>query len=146
MPPQLVVLRECLIFAPGDFPYVDFVLVEEARIGDPVQPYGMPEIHCLAQYRLLSIEKLQCSVNVQHNCARNRCELSGRRMVHQEREETTQSIPTVNHNNTKDMILNTGQMRDAKWIQWFALRPPVHDLNTIVRDSVRRHFAGLPPP
>ncbi|KZT39377.1 hypothetical protein SISSUDRAFT_1061200 [Sistotremastrum suecicum HHB10207 ss-3] len=145
MPTQLAMVRELLIFSQDDLAGVDFVLIEEARVGETVKPYGMPEIKRLHQYRLVSISALQCAVNTQHNCAKNRCELTGQRKVRQEREETDQTIPVTQHKNVGDIVLNTGQMRDARWVQKFAVTIVPSDLTALVRASVQREFAGLPP-
>ncbi|KAJ6550708.1 hypothetical protein B0H10DRAFT_1642182, partial [Mycena sp. CBHHK59/15] len=60
-------------------------------------------------------QDIQCTVNVQHNCADNPCRVERSRMVFQEREETSERVLAVHHsyNSTTDWVMNTGQMRDA---------------------------------
>ncbi|THV04278.1 hypothetical protein K435DRAFT_615688, partial [Dendrothele bispora CBS 962.96] len=63
-------------------------------------------------------EHLLCSVNVQHNCSKNGCSIQDIMPIFQERQKTNQKKGAVVHlGNLNDVVLNTAQMRDAKYIQ-----------------------------
>ncbi|KZS87842.1 hypothetical protein SISNIDRAFT_418949, partial [Sistotremastrum niveocremeum HHB9708] len=143
MPAALGKTVELLMFNPTDYSGVDHVLIQQARTGDNILPYGMPEIILLDQYFLCPIAAIECTVNVQHNCARRKCELSGTRVVRKEREDTNRTTPTVKHNCESDLVLNTGQMRDARWIETFTSPLLIPNLPQTVLQAVEREFAGL---
>ncbi|KAJ3916142.1 hypothetical protein F5877DRAFT_47159, partial [Lentinula edodes] len=63
-------------------------------------------------------QSIQCSLNVQHDCTRNRCKIDGKIRVRQEQQKTTEVKDTVIHTGVlEDWVLNTAQMRDAKYLQ-----------------------------
>ena len=85
---------------------------------------------------------LLCNINVQHNCAKQKCDLSATRKAYLEREELPNAAPKVHHKNEDDLILNTARMRDAKIIQRFVAKLPDLDLDSIVRESCRLDIAS----
>lgn len=70
-------------------------------------------------------------VNMQHNCVGNKCDNSGTKAVFEEREDTGRTVATVKHKNQHDVMLNTAQMRNAKYVQVMRIHPGS------VRDEVR---------
>ncbi|KAE9383081.1 hypothetical protein BT96DRAFT_844587, partial [Gymnopus androsaceus JB14] len=61
---------------------------------------------------------LLCTVNTQHDCTRNPCAIETDAPVRQECEQTVLLKGCVDHRgNICDLVLNTAQMRDAKYIQ-----------------------------
>ncbi|KAE9388383.1 hypothetical protein BT96DRAFT_749847, partial [Gymnopus androsaceus JB14] len=62
-------------------------------------------------------QDILCAVNVQHNCANNSCNLSGTRIVQEERKKTNKTLPCTKHFNLDDRLLNTNQMRSAIYLQ-----------------------------
>ncbi|KAJ7658765.1 hypothetical protein DFH06DRAFT_936718, partial [Mycena polygramma] len=57
---------------------------------------------------------IQCTVNIQHNCADNKCTLTHSQVVYQERGKTAERSLALQHFDPDDRIVNTGQMRDAE--------------------------------
>ncbi|KAJ6582761.1 hypothetical protein B0H10DRAFT_1676975, partial [Mycena sp. CBHHK59/15] len=58
-------------------------------------------------------QNIQCTVNIQHNCADNKCAVGRSEVVYQEREKTSERSLAVQHISPGDRVINTGQMRDA---------------------------------
>ncbi|KAH7917686.1 hypothetical protein BV22DRAFT_1025949, partial [Leucogyrophana mollusca] len=85
---------------------------------------------------------LFCGVNVQHNCAANRCNLSASRPAFQERERQVEAAVAVRHFHTDDLVLNTAKMRDAKFIQTFSAAVPTMDLDIIIPEACRLELAS----
>lgn len=65
-------------------------------------------------------------MNVQHNCARNKCQLSASNFVRQERQLTTQTRQAILHLNPADLVLNTARMRDSVFISVFRKKPTLN--------------------
>ncbi|KAF8480670.1 hypothetical protein JB92DRAFT_3133082 [Gautieria morchelliformis] len=106
------------------------ILIESWAVGPPMPPYYMPTLSpCLhPRHRLVTVQALVCTVNIQHNCARNECQSSGTRVVIQERERTAHTVPQVEHHgDLRDYVFNVCQMRDAIHIAHF--RGPWPSLN-----------------
>ncbi|KZS88916.1 hypothetical protein SISNIDRAFT_417595, partial [Sistotremastrum niveocremeum HHB9708] len=141
-PAQLGRIRELLVTEASLFgPRVKFAVLQHVQVLDLVEPYAMPGLCFLEQHEVVNLATLKCTVNVQHNCAANQCDLTGTRRVLQERQLTTHTLPAIKHkNNLEDMILNTAKMRDAKFIEPFAPLPPVSNLEAAVDAAVRREF------
>lgn len=74
---------------------------------------------------------------MQHNCLGNNCATSGLRVVREERESTGRTVPTVVHKNPADLMLNTAQMRDAKYVR--KLRVPPAEIEDTVRANEIRY-------
>ncbi|EGO28834.1 hypothetical protein SERLADRAFT_406227 [Serpula lacrymans var. lacrymans S7.9] len=91
---------------------------------------------------LSDLSSLLCSVNVQHNCAAGKCDLSGTRVVYLERERQAENEPAVRHFQTDLLVLNTAKMRDAKHIQYFATSPPPLNGDKIVQITCEMELEG----
>lgn len=90
----------------------------------------------------LDCKDLLCSVNVQHNCAAHRCNLSGSRSVYLERERQSDA-PAVRHlGSTTDLILNTAKIRDAKVIQRFSIPMPLLNTDEVVKIACQVEIAA----
>lgn len=141
-PPRLGCVRELLVTEPYILsPTVNFAIIEKMAVGPQVLPYGMPGLQFLRSFETVPVNTLHCAVNVQHNCARNECDLSRRVTVQQERQDTANTRAAIRHkNNLEDMVLNTAKMRDARWVQKFAPEAPTTDFEAIVNASVEREF------
>lgn len=81
-----------------------------------------------------------CTVNVQHNCARNRCDTSATAPVFQERERTTMTRAAIRHTQPRDVILNTMQMRDARYLQPLARAAQRLDRNAMILAGAHAEF------
>ncbi|EFI26599.1 hypothetical protein CC1G_15371 [Coprinopsis cinerea okayama7 len=125
------------LFSDSDGP--SYVLVKEYEPGPLVPPYSMPKL-ILKGYAFVPLQELACAVNVQHNCAQNRCDLSKSRIVRMEREDTTQTEPETRHRNVDDRVLNISKIRDARFLRKFLPKPVRRDREQLVRDSVRREL------
>ncbi|KAJ6548283.1 hypothetical protein B0H10DRAFT_1644577, partial [Mycena sp. CBHHK59/15] len=58
-------------------------------------------------------QDIKCTVNIQHNCADNKCWSTWTRVIFNEREKTSQHALAIEHLSKSDLIVNTAQMRDA---------------------------------
>ncbi|KAJ7213371.1 hypothetical protein C8J57DRAFT_959005, partial [Mycena rebaudengoi] len=56
---------------------------------------------------------INCTINIQHNCVDNKCQSTRTRVIFNERERTSEHTLEVQHISLDDLIINTGQMRDA---------------------------------
>lgn len=133
-----------------------FTLLRRYSTGEAVRPYSMPKIRGTEEYcllrtpvrpsnlsslscaHLLVFQHLLCSVNVQHNCAANKCNLSSTRAVFLEREDSGKQEPVVHHRNPEDRVLNTSKLRDAQFIQKFVFQPPELNRVDVIHDAVDR--------
>ncbi|KAK7007194.1 hypothetical protein R3P38DRAFT_3325581 [Favolaschia claudopus] len=104
--------------------------------------YGMPHLSSEDKWSLAQLSDILCTVNVQHNCDKNKCGATGFRYVYQEREKSSQTHPVVVHTaGTKDdLLLNTGQMRDAVNLQPFRIDSDILDTEALIMSSVLREF------
>ncbi|KAJ7913831.1 hypothetical protein B0H13DRAFT_2232248 [Mycena leptocephala] len=116
----------------------DFILVAPAIVGEPHGLYHMRRIHPIDEYKCLSVTDIQCTVNLQHNCADHQCAVGRSQVIYQEREKTSERALAVQHSSPTDRILNTGQMRDAAELAQFRFRP-----QSLVRQDVIRASAEL---
>ncbi|KAJ7606697.1 hypothetical protein FB45DRAFT_765011, partial [Roridomyces roridus] len=109
------------------------VLVQFANVGDDGDAlYGMPPLDLQDRWVLLSMKDVLCTVNAQHNCAAHNCTDTGTRLVYQERVKTTHTQPWIAHSGLPtDLLLNTGQMRDAVHLQQYRIDSPVLDEETM---------------
>ncbi|KAI0039202.1 hypothetical protein FA95DRAFT_1457217, partial [Auriscalpium vulgare] len=104
-----------------------YILLERHAVHGHSQQYGMPRLR-FAGWSLV-LDAL-CAVNTQHNCAEHACDASGTLPVRQEGELTTHTRACIRHNEPEDRILNTAQMRSARYIQLFQ-----NPINPIDRDN-----------
>ncbi|KAJ7688026.1 hypothetical protein B0H17DRAFT_938745 [Mycena rosella] len=135
------------------------ILLQNTTINRDAHPsYGMPAVNIQDQWSLVSLmvrvyvclsmvfdlilsQDILCTVNVQHNCHAHTCGPTGVRYTYQERERTEHTRPVIVHNGAQDdLLLNTGQMRDALHLQPFRVNSPVLDTDTLIMASVLREF------
>ncbi|KAI0737866.1 hypothetical protein BC629DRAFT_1687266 [Irpex lacteus] len=117
------------------------IVVELFDINGAAWPYQMPRIATSGTHVLVEdIQTLVCSVNVQHNCANNGCDLSDTRTVYLEREQQAERAAAVHHLNPDDLVLNTAKMRDARFVQTFAISPPDVNLDSVLVAACRAEF------
>ncbi|KAF8891533.1 hypothetical protein CPB85DRAFT_1377859 [Mucidula mucida] len=111
----------------------DFILIEKCEVSEQVELakiYGMPA-------------SILCTVNVQHNCASEKCTATGEVEVLKERKKTTKTRARVLHNNLEaNLMLNTAQMRDGLHVQPFQLPAPQYRIENIIMKSALKE---LPP-
>ncbi|KAL0567238.1 hypothetical protein V5O48_014753 [Marasmius crinis-equi] len=119
----------------------DVVLLRLFTVGREPSVHGMPRLKVRAPdtYLVLERKDVLCSVNVQHDCIRHNCKVKQSVVVRQERHDTGLRRGRVEHQgNPHDVVLNTAQMRDAKFVQRFRIQPtllPVYE--TITASAVR---------
>ena len=116
------------------------ILIQAYTVISIAQPYLMPRLQPTTKliapevsntwpnntWNLIShpLQTLLCAVNIQHNCASNQCDGSGSWPAFIEHKQVPESQPAVQHYNPHDILLNTAKMRNAAWIQHFALNLP----------------------
>lgn len=96
-------------------------------------------------YKSHDRQLILCSINAQHNCARNKCTLTAPRSQRVERETVESASLGVDHVNPTDLILNTAKMRDAKYIQLFAYNPDLLDTESLVQRACEIEQSHLAP-
>jgi hypothetical protein len=87
------------------------------------------------------LKHIVCIVNVQHNCAANKCTNNGRQFIRQERETTIQTRAHIQHINEDDVILNTTQQRSAELISQFRVEVPPIDRKKAIHDGAAAKIA-----
>ncbi|KAF9060901.1 hypothetical protein BDP27DRAFT_1370126 [Rhodocollybia butyracea] len=99
--------------------------VDIAHVKEILWRYRPNAMHKVADVILVeAYQMLLCTANVQHNCTQNPCTIEHDAPVPQEHEQTAQFKGQVHHRgNFNDLVLNTAQMRDAKYIQRFRITP-----------------------
>ncbi|KAJ7020784.1 hypothetical protein C8F04DRAFT_1213983 [Mycena alexandri] len=98
----------------------DFVLVSRTIIGEAHDIYKMRRLQPVAdEFIHVQLKDIKCTVNIQHNCADNKCRTTRTRVIYNEREETSQRALNVEHFFESDLIVNTAQMRDAALLDDF---------------------------
>ncbi|THH17637.1 hypothetical protein EW146_g3214 [Bondarzewia mesenterica] len=102
---------------------VDGILLQFFRVADVARTYGMPRLVPNGWGLVSQIADILCTVNVQHNCADRACDISGREVVRQENEFTTQTRACIRHYDPDDVVLNTAQLRNGKHIGHFRITP-----------------------
>ncbi|KAI0628275.1 hypothetical protein C8Q77DRAFT_1068295 [Trametes polyzona] len=122
----------------------DAALLRIAQATRPAGRYGMPYLDLQAEWCLVSVRDLLCTVNVQHACAIHRCGATGTTEERQERMLTGATKPTIVHQGPadEDRIINIAQMRDAFYLRPY--RPTAEELQVddIVTRAVAREVDG----
>lgn len=96
----------------------------------------MPQLVLQDEWSFVRLSEVLCTVNTPHNCCKYQCPTTGIRHVYQERVQTTQTNPAVEHvSNPDDLILNIAQMRDATYLQQFRIPPIPLDPSKIIQES-----------
>ncbi|KAJ3776881.1 hypothetical protein FB446DRAFT_784792 [Lentinula raphanica] len=127
--------------------HANSVLVEPMVVGTQPSTYGMPHLEHSGRYLVVEPTVLQCTVNVQHDCSRNHCQVERVRSVLQERERTGEvNGALVHRGNLKDVVLNTAQMRDAKFVQRFRIPGKALTLEQELTASAAREWDTLNKP
>ncbi|KAJ3844653.1 hypothetical protein F5878DRAFT_706070 [Lentinula raphanica] len=114
----------------------DSVLVEAMSVGSTPSCHG--------EYFLVKPEMIQCTVNVQHDCDHNNCQLERIAPVYQERKKTSQLKAVIVHKgDLSDRVLNTAQMRDAKFVQKFRIMSDNLALDHVLEHSATREWDSV---
>ncbi|KAI0718618.1 hypothetical protein C8T65DRAFT_737260 [Cerioporus squamosus] len=96
------------------FGKADFALVQHAEVAEQDPHYDMPHIVLHSRHSLVPIQDIQCTVNVQHNCAARQCKIVNiERVGCEEQEKTKRLAKAVRHTAPDDLILNAVQMRNS---------------------------------
>ncbi|KAK1236064.1 hypothetical protein PQX77_000704 [Marasmius sp. AFHP31] len=152
--------RDLLLEGFGDG--VDCALVEVMEVGKEPSTQGMPRIKRHSPSRTLVLQPkvsffssklrrgtnayysdtqdIMCAVNVQHDCVQHKCNVQDVGIVRREREISHSRKGVVVHRgNSDDLLLNTAQMRSAKFVQAFRIQPEREsDPEEILFKSVQR--------
>ncbi|CDO70116.1 hypothetical protein BN946_scf184806.g43 [Trametes cinnabarina] len=92
----------------------DFVLIQHAEVAERDSHYDMPRVVLQSKHSLVPFQDIQCTVNVQHNCAAHQCKIVNiERVGREEQEKTKRLVKAVRHTAPDDLILNTAQMRNS---------------------------------
>lgn len=84
-----------------------------------------------------SQQDVYCSINAQHNPARNGCSLTGHCWIMQEHVLTTKETPALQHQGNPDnFLLNIFQMQSANYFTPFRNKLPNVDLQTAIHKAV----------
>lgn len=75
-------------------------------------------------------------MNLQHNCAQHGCTDEAEAPVYEEREHVA-ARPAILHRQPTDLLLNTFQMRDARFVQLFRAPPSRIDPEHAIMEGVR---------
>ncbi|KAJ3829433.1 hypothetical protein F5880DRAFT_396644 [Lentinula raphanica] len=122
----------------------DSILVEAMIVGTEPSVHGMPRLTYSGKFFVVRPTVLQCTVNVQHNCNQNNCQVEQVRAVLQERERTGEVRGAIVHRgDMHDVVLNTAQMRDAEFVQRFRLPGKVLSLEQELTGSAAREWDSL---
>ncbi|KAJ7634450.1 hypothetical protein FB45DRAFT_1025398 [Roridomyces roridus] len=124
----------------------DGILVRQVIVSKGRPRYGMPSVLLQEQRALCELQDLLCTVNVQHNCMDNACGPTGTAPVRQEQAKTTHTVARIAHDKKPDdFVLNTAQMRDAKYVQGFRIKDSPLDRETVILASAAKEV-GAPQP
>ncbi|KAJ3714464.1 hypothetical protein C8R42DRAFT_726467 [Lentinula raphanica] len=125
----------------------DSILVEAMIIGTEPSVHGMPCLKHSGKFFVVEPTVLQCTVNVQHNCYQNNCQVEQVRAILQERERTGEVRGAIVHRgDIHDVVLNTAQMRDAKFVQRFRLPGKILSFEQELTASATREWDALNKP
>ncbi|KAI0825275.1 hypothetical protein BC628DRAFT_1320341 [Trametes gibbosa] len=100
----------------------DTVLLQCFTPSGIMTTYKLPAIRS-SGWKLVPATDILCTVNVQHNCAKNFCRVTAHRAIYQEREKTSMTRLAIAHaGDPQDIMLNTFQMRNARYVQTLAVK------------------------
>ncbi|KAL0568669.1 hypothetical protein V5O48_013310 [Marasmius crinis-equi] len=119
----------------------DVILVRLFVAGREPTVQGMPRLRTRVPdtYVVLERKDVLCSVNVQHDCIAHKCKVKQTVTVRQERHDTSLRRGRVEHQgNPHDVVLNTAQMRDAKFVQRFRIQPSLLPVIETITASAER--------
>ncbi|TFK83998.1 hypothetical protein K466DRAFT_497393, partial [Polyporus arcularius HHB13444] len=119
----------------------DFALIRHAEVADRDSHYDMPRVVLQSRHSLVPIQDIQCTVNVQHNCAARQCTIVNVEQVgREEQEKTKRLVKAVRHTAPDDLILNTAQMRNSAKLMPFCCTVRQLDRDHIVHLSAMQEF------
>ncbi|KAJ7794480.1 hypothetical protein B0H14DRAFT_2621851 [Mycena olivaceomarginata] len=119
----------------------DFLLLSRTIIREVHDIYKMRRLQPIPnEYRHVSIKDIKCTVNIQHNCADNKCRSTRSRVILNEREKTSERSLAVEHLSKSDLIINTAQMRDAAALNTFRWCPATLDSANIIQISANQAY------
>ncbi|KAJ7919964.1 hypothetical protein B0H13DRAFT_2230810 [Mycena leptocephala] len=125
----------------------DFLLLSRTIIGEGHNIYKMRRLQPIAnEYRHVCIKDIKCTVNIQHNCADNKCRSTWSRVILNEREKTSERSLAVEHLSNSDLIINTAQMRDAAALNAFRWTPDKVEPEAEPEDSTLPDVNSGPAP
>ncbi|KZV90434.1 hypothetical protein EXIGLDRAFT_649329, partial [Exidia glandulosa HHB12029] len=104
--------------------------------------YNMPALNTTSTWDVFASNDVLCTVNVQHNCAKEKCKATSHLVVQQERQTSQQTRPVIAHTGTSNWILNLGQMRDAAVLQQVAIPQPRLDMDACIESGIQRELAS----
>ncbi|KAJ7177170.1 hypothetical protein C8R46DRAFT_989326 [Mycena filopes] len=114
--------------------FADFILVSRTIVGEPHDLYKMRRLQPIPN------EHFRCTINIQHNCADNKCRTARTRVVLREREATAERALAIEHLVQSDLIVNTAQMRDAASLAAFRWVPnPLNTANIVQAAAEAAH-------
>ncbi|KAF7318315.1 hypothetical protein HMN09_00340300 [Mycena chlorophos] len=123
----------------------DFILISKTIVGESHAVYGTRLLQHLAECVAVPVSAVACTVNVQHNCVDNRCELSRTKEIRQERELVKEKAMEVAHRSSPSQVnwlVNTHQMRDASVLMEFRAKPAGLNRMEVVQAAAEVEFAA----
>ncbi|KAF9070031.1 hypothetical protein BDP27DRAFT_1420467 [Rhodocollybia butyracea] len=117
------------------------VLLELYRVQARASCHGMPRLSPSGQFYLVGPQSLLCAVNIQHDCTRHGCSIQYNIATFQEREKSSEMKGGVVHQgDPSDLVLNTAQMRDGKYVQKYRMASQPLQLERILDESSAREW------
>ncbi|KIJ52180.1 hypothetical protein M422DRAFT_43551 [Sphaerobolus stellatus SS14] len=107
--------------------YAEYITIRPADVSKIHTDYCMCQVETSNYTYTLAFKNIVAACNVQHNCIGNKCSVLWTQPISQERKETIHKGLQVQHTNPRALILNTSQMRSAKYLQQFS--PPLPPLD-----------------
>ncbi|KAH9810013.1 hypothetical protein DFH28DRAFT_1132572 [Melampsora americana] len=83
------------------------ILFQETRSGEISPFYGMREISRINRKRWVNINRIDCIINMQHNCHRASCPVTKGQTRRIERRDTEERISAIAHIPTDDYVVNS---------------------------------------
>ncbi|KAF8139364.1 hypothetical protein K438DRAFT_2117929, partial [Mycena galopus ATCC 62051] len=119
----------------------NFVLLSRAIIGDAHDLYKMRHLQPIPnEYKCVEIRDIKCTVNIQHNCADNKCRSTRTKAIFNEREQISDRALAVEHVSPSDLIINTGQMRDAASLNSLRWVPDALVTSQVIKDAAETAY------
>ncbi|KAJ3805860.1 hypothetical protein F5876DRAFT_81326 [Lentinula aff. lateritia] len=133
----IIQVREMLRLDRKDNPMVvaDSVLVEAIKVGTVASCQGMPRLSPSSQY---------FAIDPSHDCIQHKCPVKQVAPEFQERQKSQKLKGVVVHRgNPQDQLLNTAQMRDAKYIQRFRIQAEPLSFNLVLEQSATHEWNAM---
>ncbi|KAL0566487.1 hypothetical protein V5O48_015525 [Marasmius crinis-equi] len=135
----------------GDRPAIlavnpDCILAQVYAMGREPSRSGMLHLLAANRYVVLDTKNVLCTVNVQHDCIRNDCQVKEVHFRRQERHITPiRKGAVVHEGDLHDIVLNTAQMRDALYVQRFRIPMTLLDVEQTLMESVKKEVESRRP-